>query len=90
MLNFDFTVFLGDHFPKHGLLLVETMIIAISNPTEFMHDECGPSPRHPSLKQSQYLCLTNSLVFSRQKTHCLKMDVGAMRAFHSLTAIALC
>ena len=48
--DFDiFTVFLGDPFPEHSLLLIEIIIIISPNPTKFMHDECGPSPRSLSL-----------------------------------------
>ena len=48
--NFDhFTIFLGDSFPEQGLLPIEAIIVVSSNPTKFMHNKCGPSPRPPSL-----------------------------------------
>ena len=48
--DFDlFVEFLRDYFPKQSLFPMKTIIIAGSNPTKFMHDECGPPPSSLSL-----------------------------------------
>lgn len=67
---------------------MEAFVIDDSNTTKLMHDVNGPSPSPPSLNVVP--SLNAILVFGRQKTHCLEMDAGVMRALHSLFATALC
>jgi hypothetical protein len=50
LLDFDlFYIFLRDPFPKRSLFPMKTIIIAGSNPTKYLHDECGPPPSSHSL-----------------------------------------
>ena len=48
--NYDhLAVLFGNPLSKHDLFPIEAVIISGSNPTKFLHNECGPSPRPPSL-----------------------------------------
>ena len=50
MPNFNlFAIFSGNPFPKQCLLPAEAIVVTVSNPIEFMHNEHGPSPSAPSL-----------------------------------------
>lgn len=89
--NFDiFTIFLRNPLPIHGLLPVETTIIAHSDPIKSVHDEGGPSPRTPHLNAIPKFIFDRFTHDGRLKTHCLEIDAKATGAFHSLIATALC
>ena len=56
--NFDiFAIFLRNPFPEDDLFPIKAVIIAGLDPTKFVHNEHGPSPRPPSLNTIPKLML---------------------------------
>lgn len=79
---------LGDSFPKEGLFLVNTIIVACMHSTKAVHDQSCPLS-WLECNPKTYVLL-DSLVLCMQKTHCLEMNIGGIHALHSFTTTTLC
>jgi hypothetical protein len=72
--DFDhFGIFFGDSFPEQHLIPIEVVIVAGSNPTQFLLDEHGPSPGLPSLNTVPKF-MFDRLASVREAKHTLLRD----------------
>lgn len=64
---------------------METIVIAIPNPTKFVNDKRDTSPCSLGLIAIPKFVLTNSLMLGRLKTQCLEIEAGVVLLFEQMS-----
>lgn len=77
-------------FPVESLFSMETIIVARSNPTKFVHDESHPPPCSSGFYAILNLMLNQFTSVRKAKNALIEVETWTIHARHSLTATTFC